>query len=70
MMPDDDEEEVLKRFGVLEQVKTGAKILALWCAGDEYSWTYGTQIPHACFDVMENDMEYCRGIVFSIADIP
>lgn len=40
---------------------------ALWCAADDCSWTYRTDIPHATFEVMEDGEIYCRGIVFSLA---
>jgi len=35
-----------------------------WC-----NWRYKTDIPHACFDVMEWEDKYCRGIVFSMDDV-
>jgi hypothetical protein len=35
----------------------------------EYMWSYETAIPHATFDVMEDGEKYCRGIVFSLADL-
>lgn len=38
--------------------------------GDEYSWTYDTTIPHATFEILEDDDKYCRGIVFALADVP
>lgn len=33
------------------------------------SWAYKIDIPHATFDVMEDDDLYCRGIVFALADL-
>jgi hypothetical protein len=44
-------------------------IEAVWCGEDEYSWTYKTDIPHATFDIMEDDEKYCRGIVFDIKSL-
>lgn len=44
-------------------------IKALWCATDEYSWTYETKIPHRTFDILEGDGKYYKGIVFSLADV-
>ncbi len=44
-------------------------IKALWCATDEYSWTYETEIPHRTFDILKGDEKYCQGIVFSLADV-
>jgi hypothetical protein len=46
-----------------------AVISAIWDR-DGYSWTYKTAIPHATFDVMEDNEKYCRGIVFNLADVP
>lgn len=46
-------------------------IEAVWC--DETiggSWSYKTAIPHSTFDIMEDGELYCRGIVFSISDLP
>ncbi|NOR85576.1 hypothetical protein GQ473_05660 [archaeon] len=42
-------------------------VQALWCATDEYSWTFETSITHFVFDVMDGDKKYCQGIVFSLA---
>jgi hypothetical protein len=46
------------------------KIHADWCADDSASWTYRTDIPHATFDIREDDETYCRGIVFAIESLP
>lgn len=45
------------------------EIEALWCKEKPYSWTYATAIPHVTFDVLENGQPWCRGIVFSLADV-
>ena len=45
-----------------------SKINAIWDA-EGYSWTYETDIPHETFEVVEDGMKYCRGIVFSLDDI-
>jgi hypothetical protein len=37
--------------------------------GDDYSWTYVTEIPHATFEIMEDGDKYCRGIVFALKDV-
>jgi hypothetical protein len=47
-----------------------AEIKTLWCKIPDYSWTYETSIPHAVFDILEDGGTYCRGIVFSISDLP
>ena len=35
-----------------------------------YAWVYETTIPHSTFDIWEDGGKYCRGIVFSLADVP
>ncbi|MBY0243034.1 MAG: KTSC domain-containing protein [Burkholderiaceae bacterium] len=42
---------------------------ALWCAEEGCTWTYRTTVPHATFEIMEDDLVYCRGIVISVADL-
>jgi len=51
-------------------------IEAVWCNknikspdGDYYSWTYKTQIPHATFNIMQDEMYYCKAIVFNVSDL-
>lgn len=46
-----------------------ATINAVWDR-DGYSWVYETDVPHATFDIMEDDEKYCRGIVFSLREVP
>lgn len=41
-----------------------------WCPSDlKCSWRITTTIPHATFDIMEDDGLYCRGIIIHISDI-
>ena len=53
----------------------GNCINAIWCGGEkdadgqEITWTYETEMPHETFMVYEGGEPYCRGIVFSIADV-
>lgn len=65
--PDEDEREVLQKFGVLDALKKSLgearQIKAIWSDG-EYSWTFKTEIPRATFEVTEDGGKYCRGIVF------
>lgn len=72
MKPDSDERKVLERFGVLDEVlaRKGAKIETLWCKEKDYSWTYKMTVPHATFDIIEDGEKFCRGIVFSLEDVP
>ena len=50
-------------------------IKANWCGGEtdadgqEITWTYETEIPHETFMIYEEGKPFCRGIVFSIADV-
>lgn len=41
----------------------------LWCAEEDYSWTFKTTIPHSTFDIMEGDEKYCKGIVFALSSL-
>jgi hypothetical protein len=34
------------------------------------TWSYKTTLPHDTFDLHDDEEFYCRGIVFSVADIP
>jgi hypothetical protein len=47
----------------------GKTIEAQWDNGRYPSWVYKTDIPHECFDVLEDGELYCRGIVFALADV-
>jgi hypothetical protein len=62
----EDEESAEQYF----KRKPKAKMLeALWCEEEEYSWTYKTDIPYACFDIVEDGEKYCRGIVIDLKDL-
>ena len=41
---------------------------AVWCEG-EFTWTYNTNIPHATFDIFDDEEKYCKGIVFELKDM-
>ncbi|HEN8706692.1 TPA: hypothetical protein U8209_003173 [Pseudomonas putida] len=62
-----DGDEELAEY--LQRQKSAKSIEALWCKEDGYSWTYKTEIPHATFEVVEDEEPYCRGIVFALADL-
>lgn len=62
---DSHDKDALRRWAA----RKGREIEALWCEEDDYSWTFKTDIPHATFEIVEDDEPYCRGIVFSLADI-
>jgi hypothetical protein len=41
-----------------------------WCPDDlDTSWLITTDVPHATFDIMEDDDLFCRGIVVSESDV-
>lgn len=62
-----DDDALLERW--FARKKTAAQIVAKWdCNG--YSWMYSTEIPHACFDVMEGADKFCRGIVLEVESLP
>lgn len=64
----DDEEEVLQKYGMSgANLKDGAiRVVALWCDGEDYAWTYKINREHSTFDIMEDAEKYCRGIVFAL----
>lgn len=69
---DKDDKEALREY--FRRENSGKEIEALWCdPSDDYSWSYKTDIPHEVFDVFETNgdekTKYCRGIVFSLADV-
>jgi hypothetical protein len=70
LLPDrdsiDDDDELKDYFSREPHAKP---IDALWCKEDGYSWTFKTDIPHATFEITEDDEPYCRGIVFALADV-
>ena len=49
----------------MEKCKTIDAVLNNGCP----AWTYKTDIPHATFDIMEDDEVYCRGIVFDMDSV-
>lgn len=44
-----------------------AVISAIW--DTEYCWIYETKLPHAEFEIFDDDEKYCKGIVFDIKDL-
>lgn len=46
------------------------KITSHWCApGQDFAWTYTTNIPHHKFEILDGPDMYCMGIVFSLKDL-
>lgn len=52
-----------------DEVINAVRVEPRWCEEPEYSWTYQTTIPHATFDILEDDEKYCRGIVFDLKNL-
>jgi len=52
----------------LKLKQKAATIVAIW-AEDPFSWTYKTSIPHETFIIKEDGEDFCRGIVFALADV-
>lgn len=70
-LPEEDS-EVLERHGLLGAFMAKArKITAIFGSEDELPWLIGsTAFPVAHFDIFEGEEKFCRGIVFSINDLP
>lgn len=52
------------------ECESAARLEAVWGGGDDFAWTYKTDIPHATFEIMDDLEKLCLGIVFSINDLP
>ncbi len=52
-----------------ERKKNAKLIQARWCEEEPYTWTYGFNIPHITFDIMNDGEKWCRGMVFSLDDL-
>jgi hypothetical protein len=71
---DEGDDEVLAKYDVLDYVRDRAsgakKVEVVWCGEkDGPSWTFETDIPHATFDIKEDDEVFCRGIVIDKRDL-
>ena len=67
----DDHECKCPYCGFKKIAKQSATIEALWSSEGDYSWTFTTDIPHATFDIVEEDgSPFCRGIVIHERDLP
>lgn len=63
-----DDDSVLEDY--FSRKKAAKRIVAEWCNGDGYCWTFDTTIPHATFEVMEDGEGFCKGIIFSLDELP
>lgn len=50
-----------------DSASTKNRFKALWSPEElDCSWLIKTDLPHACFDIMEDGELYCRGIVIDV----
>jgi hypothetical protein len=50
--------------------KSGKMVTAVWApAGLDASWLIETNLPHASFDILEDDELFCRGLVLDVKDL-
>lgn len=54
--------------GEIECEEYPETLIAKWCPSDECSWGYETDLPHADFNIYEDDMLYCVGIVVDLKE--
>ena len=67
----DNDWEDSEMLDYLKRKKTAATITSRWCAPEsKYAWTFETDLPHACFDILEDGEPFCRGIVIDTKDLP
>lgn len=69
---DEDDQEVLERHNVMNAFMGKARLITAQFGGNKngFDWSMSTEIPHANFDILEDGEKFCRGIVFSINDLP
>jgi hypothetical protein len=65
---DRDDEEELRRY--FQRENGGVDVEALWNSEPGYSWVIKPGIPHETFEIVEDGEPFCRGIVFTLADLP
>jgi hypothetical protein len=70
---EEDEAEVLRKYGVLKVVedarKAATKVTVHWCKTKEFSWTMETAAPHSTFDIMDGEDGYCRGVILDLKEL-
>jgi hypothetical protein len=52
-----------------EKLKQSARTIKVCWGKYGFDWVYETTIPHATFDIFEDNELYCRGIVFELAKL-
>lgn len=54
----------------LKALEKAKSIEAVWCRNNKsFTWEYDTDIPHATFEIYDDDEQYCLGIVFDIKSL-
>lgn len=53
-----------------ERAKDSAAVIEAVFGEEGFTFIYQTKIPHQTFIIKEDDDDYCRGIVFALADVP
>ena len=61
-----DQIDFLKKYGVTFNFK---KVTAIWDEKNPFVWSFKTDIPHATFDIFEDQDPFCKGIVFKVSSI-
>ena len=56
--------------GEIECEEYSGKLRAIWCPTSGGSWGYETDLPYAEFNIYEDDMLYCVGIVIDLDEAP
>ena len=54
--------------GEIECEEYPGKLRAVWCPKSGGSWEYETDLPHATFEIYEDDELYCVGIVVDLKE--
>lgn len=52
--------------GTIRHKELSKPIEALWCSGRDCSWSYETELPHAEFNIYDDDELYCIGMVVDL----
>lgn len=68
---EEDEVEVLEKYGFLEQLYSKTKSFEAVFDDDESEavWVYEVPFPHETFEVREDGDLYCIGFVFDLKDV-
>ncbi len=55
--------------GTIRHKELSKPIEALWCSGRDCSWSYETELPHAEFNIYDDDELFCIGMVVDLNHI-